>query len=140
MRERYSVLRWSVVLVVLVATGLLLRNNVGAEVGAAISLDPSNEASYILGERVELPGFLDFGSIVPSEVSVELVVQGPQPTVLPLPVAPGSHSFPAENLEVTVSAVQSTLPAAQNGIDPTRIDYDIRWTPPVLLDPAPPTA
>ena len=121
------------------------RGLVVADPAFEVVVGTASKASYLLGEKVEIPGSVEFADMDPSQAEVTLVIDGPQPVAQPLPVIQGTYSYPANNLEVTVSSksVSSTIGTLPGGslpggpVEGTRIEYGFEWTPPMFLDPAP---
>ncbi|MBF8267741.1 MAG: hypothetical protein HW388_1249, partial [Dehalococcoidia bacterium] len=140
MIKRGGIHRWLAILGVSIATGTLLMGIVGAQEQLQVALGPANKTSYLLGEAVSIPGYADFGGADPSGASVSLVIDGPQATIMPLPIAPGLHLYPERNLEVAVTSISttpSTLPSTLPFVGDSRLSYAIKWTPPTFLSPAP---
>jgi hypothetical protein len=116
---------------------VLLRSIRGAKDSVDLALGPADKASYLLGKTVSISGYADFWEGTPPGASLSLIIYGPQPTTLPLSIAPGIHLYPEINLEVSVSSLSSTLPSTLPLIWDSRIEYRIRWIPSIFLDPAP---
>ena len=137
--------RSTILLAVLIAGALFTRGLVVADPAFEVVVGTASKASYLLGEKVEIPGSVEFADMDPSQAEVTLVINGPQPVAQPLPVIQGTYSYPANNLEVTVSSksVSSTIGTLPGGslpggpVEGTRIEYGFEWTPPMFLDPAP---
>jgi hypothetical protein len=158
MNNRKSVARGLVLLLALSSVGLFLQGMFAADLEVNVTVQSPDRSAYLLGETIRWSGSFDIDSDT-SEVGVTLVINGPQPVTQELPLSPGTYSFPANNLVVTVdvqsTSTGSTLPGGTlpggtlpggtlpggtlpgGMVTATSIDYDIEWTPRVLLDPEP---
>ena len=130
-----------VLLAVLITVGVFLRGLVTADPAFDVNIEQPEKSSYLLGETVRIPGSVEVFDAAPGDADVTLRIDGPQPATQTLPVSPGVYTYPDKNLEVTVSSsvVSSTigtLPGGGPG-DGTLVEYDVAWTPPLFLDPAP---
>ena len=124
-----------VLFLVLASAAIFVRDMAAAIPGVEVVIQPPDRGSYLLGESIRLSGSVEFSDIDAASAAVTLAIDGPQPVSQSLPVIPGTYAYPDNNLEVTVSTdtIGSTLP----GSAILTVIYDIRWTPPILLDPPP---
>ena len=144
--KRYAA-RSLVLLAVLVSMGIFMRGLVDAAPPFTVSIESSTgQTSYLLGESVRLSGQAEFLSSDLPSAQVTLVIGGPQEITQVLSVSDGNFSYPANNLEVTVTSAvitesSGTLPGgtlpAGTPCDCVRLFYDIIWSPPIFIDPAP---
>ena len=138
MKNKNSAARSLLLIFVLLSAGLFIRGMVAAGSTFDVTIEQSGKNAHLLGETVRWSGSVEFLDGDPAGAAVTLIIDGPQPVTQTLSVVPGSYTFPENDLVVTVDSLNvtssnSTLP----GGAAIRIDYDIEWTPPILLDPAP---
>lgn len=138
MNNKNSVVRGLLILMLLFSASILLRGMVAASHTFDVTVQPPDKSAYLLGETIRWSGSIESPDGDFSGVGVTLAIDGPQPVSQILSVIPGTYTYPENNLVVTVdsqnvTSSSSTLP----GVTATRIDYDIEWTPPILLDPPP---
>ena len=138
MNNKNSVVRSLVLLLVLFSASIWVRGMVAAGPTLDVTIEPPGKGAYLLGETIRWSGSIELLDGDPSGLGVTLAIDGPQPVTQSLTTTPGTYGYPQNNLVVTVdsqsiTSTNSTLP----GGAATRIDYDIEWAPPILLDPPP---
>ncbi|MBK50684.1 MAG: hypothetical protein CL768_06655, partial [Chloroflexi bacterium] len=153
----------AVLMVFLLAAGIFLRNMASAEAPISVSLTSngtSTAQSFILGEPIVLNGSVDFYTSDVSSAQVALTINGPVPVTQALPAVDGLYTYASKYLTVkvtsttttvsnggtlgsTVGTVGSTLStlgtlgSSGSGCECTRVYYEITFTPPILISPAP---
>ena len=152
-------------MVFLRAAGIFLRNMASAEAPLSVSLNSngtSTAQNFILGEPIVLNGSVDFYTTDVSSAQVALTINGPVPVSQALPAVDGLYTYASKYLTVkvtsttttfsnggtlgstvgtvgTVGSTLSTLGTLSSGssCECTRVYYEITFTPPILISPAP---
>ena len=156
----------AVLMVFLLSAGIFLRNMASAEAPISVSLSSNGTTtaqSFILGEPIVLNGSVDFYTTDVSSAQVALTINGPVPVTQALPAVDGLYTYASKYLTVKVTSTTttfsnggtvgstlgtsgstlgttgSTLGTLGSGTscECTRVYYEITFTPPMLIDPAP---
>ena len=102
--------------------------------GLVADLDPMEKPSYLLGETLSFSGSVVFTDEDPGISTVIIYIDGPQPVTQEVPITSGVYTYPANNLEVTVT---QSGDLGYGYVGEVTVTYDAEWAAPVFLSPPP---